>query len=86
MTTQANDDAQTQDRAPFEDLPGPSEADLVRAHAWAGKHSGGAPRLLEPNRKQVELRASDLESLLPEEHCAQLVWAWLVLRHIGNGT
>ena len=32
----------------------------------------GSPRLLEPNRKQLELRASDLESLLGEDHRARL--------------
>lgn len=37
----------------------------------------GAPRLLEANRLQVELRASDLESLLPEDHRARLVWGYV---------
>jgi hypothetical protein len=30
-----------------------------------------------PNRKQMEFRASDLESLLPEGHRARLVWGCL---------
>jgi transposase len=34
-------------------------------------------RVLMPNRAQVELRASDLESLLPEGHRARLVWAYV---------
>jgi transposase len=34
-------------------------------------------RVLLPNRKQMELRASDLESLLPEGHRARLVWAYV---------
>lgn len=34
-------------------------------------------RVLMPNRKQLELRASDLESLLPEGHRARLVWAYV---------
>lgn len=34
-------------------------------------------RVLMPNRKQMELRASDLESLLPEGHRARLVWAYV---------
>ena len=34
-------------------------------------------RVLMPNRAQMELRASDLESLLPEEHRARLVWAYV---------
>jgi transposase len=33
--------------------------------------------VLEPNRKQVELRASDLESLLAEDHRARLVWGYV---------
>ena len=32
------------------------------------------PRVLRPNRAQVELRPSDLESLLPEDHRARAVW------------
>ncbi len=34
-------------------------------------------RVLLPNRAQVELRASDLESLLPEGHRARVVWAYV---------
>lgn len=34
-------------------------------------------RVLMPNRDQLELRASDLESLLPEGHRARLVWAYV---------
>jgi len=37
----------------------------------------GVARVLMPNRAQIELRASDLESLLPEGHRARLVWAML---------
>jgi transposase len=35
------------------------------------------PRVLLPNRLQIELRAVDLESLLPEGHRARLVWAYV---------
>ena len=35
----------------------------------------GVVRVLMPNRAQVEWRASDLDSLLPEGHRARLVWA-----------
>lgn len=34
-------------------------------------------RVLMPNRAQIELRASDLESLLPEGHRARVVWAYV---------
>jgi transposase len=37
----------------------------------------GVARVLQPNRAQVELRASDLESLLPEGHRARVVWAYV---------
>ena len=40
----------------------------------------GAPRkvrVLVPNRAQIELRPSDLESLLPEGHRARIVWGFV---------
>jgi transposase len=37
----------------------------------------GAPRLSSPNRAQVELRAVDLEGLLPSDHPARAVWAFV---------
>lgn len=37
----------------------------------------GKPRLVLPNRAQVELRAVDLESLLPAEHPARAVWEFV---------
>jgi len=37
----------------------------------------GVARVLMPNRAQLELRASDLESLLPEGHRARTVWAYV---------
>jgi transposase len=39
--------------------------------------SGEQPRLLQPNRLQVELRASDLEPLLEQDHRARLVWGYV---------
>jgi len=35
------------------------------------------PRVLMPNRRQMELRASDLESVLPEGHRARIVWGYV---------
>ncbi len=37
----------------------------------------GRPRLQRPQRDQIELRPSDLESLLPPDHRARLVWAFV---------
>lgn len=37
----------------------------------------GAPRLVLPNRAQMELRTVDLESLLPMDHPARAVWEFV---------
>ena len=37
----------------------------------------GKARVQQPNRKQLELRPSDLESLLPEGHRARIVWGYV---------
>jgi len=37
----------------------------------------GKARVQKPNRKQLELRPSDLESLLPEGHRARMVWGYV---------
>jgi transposase len=37
----------------------------------------GIARVQGPNRKQLELRPSDLESLLPEGHRARIVWGYV---------
>ena len=39
--------------------------------------------MLEPNRLQIELRASDLESLLAEDHRARLVWGYVVRQDLS---
>lgn len=36
-----------------------------------------SPRVLRPNRDQLELRPTDLESLLPEDHRARAVWEFV---------
>jgi transposase len=57
----------------FDDLPqaSPPVAPAVETTAAA------RPRVVRPNRSQVELRPMDLESLLPAGHRARLVWAWV---------
>ncbi len=55
----------------FEDLP------EAACQAEARATAPGAPRVHEPNRGQLELRALDLESLLPPEHRARLVWRYV---------
>src|SRR6516225_2821229 len=36
------------------------------------------PRLREPKRDQIELRATDIDSLIGEDHPARLIWAFVV--------
>ena len=40
-------------------------------------------RVVLPNRTQMEFRASDLESLLPEGHRARLVWSYVAAQDLG---
>jgi len=69
----------------FEDLPEASQAQVLHAQAKAANtRSQGRPRLLEPNRLQIELRASDLESLLAEDHRARLVWGYVVCQDLSK--
>src|SRR5882672_4340607 len=37
----------------------------------------GAPRLREPQRDQIELRAVDIESLIGEDHPVRLIWCYV---------
>jgi transposase len=37
----------------------------------------GAPRLREPQRDQIELRAVDIESLIGQDHPARVIWAYV---------
>jgi transposase len=71
----------------FEDLP---EVDGQQAQAAAQARAAakrqGAPRLRQPNRRQVELRASDLESLLGEDHRARLVWGYVERQDLSRLT
>ena len=42
------------------------------------------PRVLMPNRKQMELRASDLDSLLPQGHRARTVWGYVERQNLDG--
>lgn len=50
---------------------------IAPTQALALKIEAGAVRLRRPHRKQLELRAQDLESLLSEGHRARLVWGYV---------
>jgi transposase len=41
------------------------------------------PRLVRPNRAQMEMRAVDLESLLPTDHAARAVWDFVEALELG---
>lgn len=86
MTMPTNErDSPLADASLFVDLPLPSAAQVQQAQAKAAaQHRSGTPRLLEPNRLQVELRASDLESLLAPDHRARLVWGYVVRQDLGR--
>jgi transposase len=78
MTTVSDADDVNSSAGLFGDLPEPSEAQVQEARRQAAsKRSQGDPRVLQPNRAQVELRASDLESLLGADHRARLVWGYV---------
>jgi transposase len=51
--------------------------ELPEAKAPTDAVPRGAPRLLEPKRDQVELRAVDIESLIGEDHPARVIWAYV---------
>lgn len=73
--------AQHQGEAPvslFEDLPAvDARQEQAARQARSAAKRQGAARLLQPNRRQIELRASDLESLVGEDHLARLVWGYV---------
>jgi transposase len=54
----------------FEELPEQREP---RADAGPG-----APRLREPMRDQIELRATDIDSLIGQDHPARAIWTYVV--------
>lgn len=54
----------------FGALPAQTKPDRAEA-------AGGAPRLREPRRDQVELRSVDLDGLLAETHPARVIWAYV---------
>src|ERR1700756_595695 len=61
----------------FGDLP---EQAVPRAEAG----SSAAPRLREPKRDQIELRAVDIESLIGEDHLARVIWSYVEGLDLGE--
>src|SRR5213080_5215169 len=44
----------------------------------------GAPRMREPARDQIELRAVDIDSLIGQDHLARLFWAYVVALELSE--
>ena len=44
----------------------------------------GAPRLREPKRDQIELRAVDIESLVGQDHPVRVIWAYVERLDLGE--
>src|SRR6516165_7061592 len=70
-------------------MPGDELFEELPEHVRPQLDSGplGAARLREPKRDQIELRATDIESLIGEDHPARVIWAYvegLDLRELEN--
>lgn len=48
-----------------------------QAKTQSGAAPLGVPRLREPQREQIALRAVDIESLIGEDHTARLIWSYV---------
>jgi transposase len=48
-----------------------------QANPQADTASRAAPRLREPQRDQIELRAVDIESLIGDDHAVRVIWAYV---------
>jgi hypothetical protein len=85
MTKPSERQTQAAEARLFEDLPLPSAEQVQQAQAReAAKRRDESPRLFEPNRRQIEMRASDLESLLGADHRARLVWGYVVRQDLSK--
>jgi len=66
MTTPTDRDVPAAETLLFEDLAPPTSAQLRQAQSTAAsRRNQGSPRLRQPNRSQIELQASGLESCVP---------------------
>jgi transposase/vacuolar-type H+-ATPase subunit H len=54
----------------FEGLPAPAAPESVQAPR-------GAPRMREPERDQIELRAVDIDSLIGQDHAVRVIWSYV---------
>lgn len=85
MTTSTDCHTEPSNAGLFEDLVPPSAEQVQQAQVKKAFQRGqGQPRLLQPNRSQIELRASDLESLLAQDHRARLVWGYVMHQDLSR--
>jgi transposase len=56
---------------------------LPEAAPAAVERGGGRPRMREPERRQVELRAVDFDSLLSMDHAARVIWRYVEALDLG---
>lgn len=85
MTKPQEDEDRQAEAKLFEDLPMPSATQVQHKQSEeVAKRRRDTPRLLEPNRLQLEMRASDLESLLAPEHRARLVWGYVIRQDLSR--
>lgn len=66
-----------------QDLLGGRPGVAVLGDRPVARGNAATARVIMPNRTQIELRRTDLESLLPEGHRARLVWAWVERQDLG---
>ena len=64
-------------------LPSTSKVQQVEAKALAERRAGPV-RIQQPDRSQVELRALDLDALVPHDHRARLVWGYVVRQDLSR--
>jgi len=67
-------------QALFEDTAAPE----AQVEAKPIPQAVGQARVLYPNRNQIELRASDLDSSLPEGHRARIVWGYVIGQDLSS--
>lgn len=67
----------------FDGMAAPASGTDIPRQPHCGASASAPARVQEPNRQQVELRACDLDSLLPQEHRARLVWRYVQQQDLG---
>jgi hypothetical protein len=77
MSKPIDSSAQIANVSLFEDLPEASQAQVLHAQPGYAAAAGAQPLA-------DRLRASDLESLLAEDHRARLVWGYVVCQDLSK--